>query len=113
MKAGRRGSPWHITRMVPRRSDEVLDGGSIYWVIDGQIQCRQSVAAIEPFEDGEGIRRCRLVLDASLIPTMRVQRRPFQGWRYLDVKEAPIDLPDGVDPDALQLLRELDALGLT
>ena len=107
-----RTRPWHITRMVPRRLDELLDGGSIYWVIAGQVRCRQRIAAIEPFEDDEGIRRCRLSFEPTLVETYWVPKRPFQGWRYLRGDEAPPDLPDGADPAGAALAEELQRLGL-
>lgn len=105
----------HITRMVPRRSGD-LAGGSIYWVIKGQLSCRQGLLAVEPFTDGEGIGRCRLVLDAPVVPVAPRPCRPFQGWRYLDDKDAPADLGGeaaatiGALPE--QMRRELVALGL-
>ena len=86
------GLPRHITRMWPRRADEVLDGGSLYWVMKGVIRCRQKLIGIEPFTDNEGIGRCRLVLDKEIVPTRRQERRPFQGWRYLKPQDAPADL---------------------
>lgn len=104
----------HITRMVPTRSEELLAGGALYWVIKGEILCRQRLVAIEPFLDGEGIGRCRLVLDPHVVRVVPRPARPFQGWRYLKGGEAPADLDaraaDAQLPEAMQ--RELRALGL-
>ncbi len=104
----------HITRMVPTRTAEVLDGGSLYWVIKGFIRCRQRLTAIEPFVDGEGIKRCRLVLDPEVVAVRRHERRPFQGWRYFDPKDAPADVKgiDEVDDMPEAMRAELEALGL-
>ena len=102
--------PFHVTRMVPKRAAEVI-GNSLYWVIKGNIQCRQTVEAIEPFEDADGERRCRLVLGPDIVPVEWKRKRPFQGWRYLKGRP-PTDLPEGAVglPDALR--RELLELGL-
>ena len=107
--------PVHVTRMVPTRAEELLEGGSLYWVMKGHIRCRQKLLAIEPFVDGEGIKRCKLVLDPEVILTRRRERRPFQGWRYFDGKDAPQDAKtsDEVDDDMPEEMRaELEALGL-
>lgn len=85
--------PRHITRMWPRREDEVLDGGSIYWVIKGLIQCRQRILRFDPVTGADGIARCALVLDPELIRTAPAPKRAFQGWRYLAASDAPPDLP--------------------
>lgn len=82
----------HVTRMWPRREAELLKGGSIYWVIQGQVQCRQKILRLDEVIGVDGIRRCALVLDPVLIRTAIVQKRPFQGWRYLPGSEAPVDL---------------------
>ncbi|MDA4847772.1 DUF1489 family protein [Hoeflea poritis] len=106
---------FHTTRMVPKRADELLDGGSLYWVIKGNIQVRQYIQEIRPFTDPAGISRCRIVLEPRLIPTVWQPRRAFQGWRYLSVKDAPADLTAG-DSGILalppELRRELADLGL-
>ncbi|QJP12951.1 DUF1489 family protein [Starkeya sp. ORNL1] len=112
-----RGEPveqFHTTRMVPTRTDELLDGGSLYWVIKGEIACRQNLVAIRPFVDGDGIRRCRLVMEPVVHRVEPRPRGPFQGWRYLAAKEAPPDLGAGTDAAALpdELRRELRTLGL-
>lgn len=105
----------HTTRMVPKRVAEILDGGSLYWVIKGQIASRQEILDIRPFTDGEGVSRCHLVLKPEVIPVVPRRMRPFQGWRYLPAHEAPPDLSGGLGevaemPDELR--RELRELGL-
>lgn len=112
-----RGQPveqFHTTRMVPTRTDDLLAGGSLYWVIKGEIACRQALTGIEPFVDADGIRRCRLMLDPVVHRVDPRPSRPFQGWRYLAAKDAPADL-DAVAGDAPlpeNLRRELRSLGL-
>src|SRR5947199_5387698 len=80
----------HITRMTPKRDDELLAGGSLYWVIKGQIACREKLLAIEPFRDKAGVGRCRLVLEPKIIPVLPRPMRPFQGWRSLPAVDAPM-----------------------
>ena len=103
----------HITRMKPKRGDEVLDGGSLYWVIKGQIAARQKLLALRDVKKN-GVPHCGLVYDKELVPVVARPRRAFQGWRYLPADEAPPDLgktKGATDlPEALQ--RELAALGL-
>ncbi|MEP9353194.1 DUF1489 domain-containing protein [Xanthobacter sp. KR7-65] len=104
----------HVTRMVPTRSADLLDGGSLYWVIKGEVAARQKLLDLRTFVDAEGVRRCGLVLDPDVVRVEPRPSRPFQGWRYLAAKEAPRDL--GADagaaglPEALS--RELRDLGL-
>ena len=114
--ASREGLPaeqFHQTRMVPKRMEEILDGGSLYWVIKGKVQVRQPILAFRPVVDGEGIKRCRIVLEPRFVLTDWQPRRAFQGWRYLDPAEAPADLGSGgaaaMPPE---LRRELADLGL-
>jgi len=105
----------HTTRMVPKRVEELLDGGSLYWVIKGQVMARQKLLDIETFTGGDGIQRCHLVLGPEVIETASQPKRPFQGWRYLKDEEAPRDLGKlGEDVAALPeaLRRELADLGL-
>ena len=87
-----RKQPVHQTRMVPKRIDELLDGGSIYWVIKGIIQVRQPFADIRVIEDRNGRKACELVLDPKLTLVEPTPKRPFQGWRYLKPDEAPLDI---------------------
>ncbi|MCV6592756.1 MAG: DUF1489 domain-containing protein [Silicimonas sp.] len=95
------GLPRHVTRMWPKREAELLKGGSIYWVIKGVIQARQRILRLDEVDLGDGIRRCGIVLDPELIATAPATRRPFQGWRYLEGQNAPIDLPRGRANDDL------------
>jgi hypothetical protein len=105
----------HTTRMVPKRVDELTDGGSLYWVIRGQVMCRERILAVRPFRDGDGIGRCRIVLDGKVVLVQPRPFRAFQGWRYLEVRDAPRDL-DRAAPGAAKMpedmRRELRDLGL-
>jgi hypothetical protein len=105
----------HTTRMMPRRQAELLDGGSLYWVIKGQVAARQALLDIRPVTDADGIARCQLVLEPTLIPVMPRPLRPFQGWRYLQPQEAPADITPGTGAIAdmpEDLRRQLRELGL-
>ena len=109
------GCRFHTTRMWPRRAGEILNGGSLYWVIKGVIQARQRVAALEESIGADGIRRCRIVLDPALVQTRSAPRRAFQGWRYLAPADSPPDLPArrGADDDLpAALSAELAAIGI-
>ena len=100
--------PRHVTRMWPRRANELLRGGSLYWVIRGVIRVRQRIAALEAVTGEDGIRRCAIVFEPALIPTAPRPRRAFQGWRYLPAADAPLDIgtAPGDDPDLPPGLRE-------
>ncbi|ODN70584.1 DUF1489 family protein [Methylobrevis pamukkalensis] len=104
----------HTTRMFPRRTDEVLDGGSLYWVIKGVVQVRQRIADLRPVKGADGIDRCDIVLDPVLVRTAPQPRRPFQGWRYLQEKDAPRDLrtAEGAEGIPAEMRQELLELGL-
>ncbi len=105
----------HTTRMVPMRMDELLAGGSLFWVIRGQVAARQRLLDVRPFTDADGIGRCRLVLDQKVVAVEPRPYRPFQGWRYLAAKDAPRDL-DGKAGDLAampeDMRRQLAELGL-
>ncbi len=117
-EAKRAGKPLvhgHTTRMVPKRADELIDGGSLYWVIRGNIQVRQRILDVRPFRDKDGIQRCRIVLDPEAVPTEWQPRRAFQGWRYLKPEDAPRDLGAaraGMRDLPPELRRDLADLGL-
>jgi hypothetical protein len=93
------GRAIHVTRMWPKREAELLEGGSLYWVIKGVVLCRQRLIALEEVRGQDGILRCAMHLDAEIARTEAAPRRPFQGWRYLDAAEAPRDLRKGTGPE--------------
>lgn len=112
---GERQQHAHVTRMVPKRAEDLIDGGSLYWVIKGQIAARQRLVEVAPFVDVDGVGRCRLWLDPAVVPVRPRPMRAFQGWRYLAVKDAPPDLEDaGAGATAMpeELRRTLGELGL-
>ena len=93
------GERRHVTRMWPKREAEVLAGGSLYWVVKGVILCRQRILRLDEIAGADGIRRCGIVLDPEVVRTEAAPRRPFQGWRYLEPKDAPRDLPNAREAD--------------
>jgi hypothetical protein len=112
-RKGRKAEHAHVTRMAPKRREELLDGGSLYWVIKGNVQVRQRLLDIRVFTDGEGIQRCRLVLDQTLTATEWQPKRAFQGWRYYEPKDVPPDLKTGRRNELPPALKaELASLGL-
>lgn len=112
------GKLWHRTRMMPRRAEELVDGGSIYWVITGLISVRQRLTSILRERDpGDGTFYAFLYLDPKLVPVVPRAMRPFQGWRYLAGEAAPPDLERagaaaGSEEMPAEMRRELAALGL-
>jgi hypothetical protein len=107
--------PFHRTFQMPKRREELLAGGSLYWVIKGLIQVRQPLADIKEGTKDDGTPCCLLALKNELVPVRPVPRRPFQGWRYLKADDAPEDLGSstaGVGAMPLRLRKELAELGL-
>lgn len=116
-KKKRRQKPEHIhtTRMHPKRADELTDSGSLYWVIRGEIMCRERILDLRPTTGKDGIKRCQVVLDGKVVLVEPRPRAAFQGWRYLEDKEAPRDLARAAPgaarmPESMR--RELRELGL-
>ena len=108
------GLPRHVTRMWPKREKELLNGGSIYWVIKGVVLARQRIVRLDEVDRGDGIRRCGIVLDPDIVRTEAVPKRPFQGWRYLEGRVAPRDLARGRANDDLppKLMAALAEIGV-
>jgi hypothetical protein len=110
-----RGRYGFFTRNMPRRVDELLDGGSIYWVVKGQVRARQRLKRFHAREDDSGRSYVIVEYAPKIVPVRPRRMRPFQGWRYLDGNSAPPDLPPGAKgDDALPdgLAEELRSLGL-
>lgn len=109
------GPAVHVTRMRPKRAEDLLAGGSIYWVFRGTMLARQRLLGLEERIGADGITRCALILDRELVRVAALPRRPFQGWRYLQPQDAPPDLPPGrasEEPLPPELVRELTEMGL-
>jgi hypothetical protein len=107
------GRLMHVTRNRPRRADEILDGGSIYWIIKGVMVARQKIIDLAEVQRADGRPACGLVLSSELVATTPTKMRIFQGWRYLEAEDAPADLTEAADesmPPALAA--ELRALGI-
>jgi hypothetical protein len=107
----------HFTRSFPRRAGEIIDGGSLYWVIGGAMVVRQRILDIVADHWSDGTPCTGLVLDPDLVAVAGRPTKPFQGWRYLAAAEAPPDLAAAVEPRGAEslppaLARELRALGL-
>lgn len=108
----------HTTFQTPKRQAELLDGGSLYWVIKGVIQVRQRIAGFDTGTKEDGSACCLILLDPELVPVRPARRRPFQGWRYLMADDAPPDLKGGMaDAGApgdmpAKMRRDLADLGL-
>jgi len=109
-----RGFSALYTRNTPRRAEELLDGGSIYWVIKGYVRVRQLLKGFTATVDDEGQPRCVVAYDMRLVPTVLIPKRPFQGWRYLDAKDAPLDWKGAKGAAELppKMVEELRSLGL-
>ena len=105
----------HPTRNKPRRAEELLDGGSIYWIIKGKMQARQAIIDLIDITRADGKAGCGIVLDPEIIPVWPRQMRIFQGWRYLEASDAPGDMPiseDGKTSMPEEMVFELRELGL-
>lgn len=112
---GADGQPRHVTRMFPKERDKLTKGGSIYWVINGLIQCRQPILSLDEVIGHDGIRRCAIVLDTPLVPVHPTPKRPFQGWRYLQPDQAPADFKGARKvgkPLPKKLMLALDEIGV-
>lgn len=107
---------FHRTFQSPKRRDELLDGGSLYWVIKGVVQARQQLVDIREGLKDDGSPCALLMLDPVLVRVRPMPRRAFQGWRYLTADDAPADMKGGKTDDVAamppKLRRQLAELGL-
>jgi hypothetical protein len=104
----------HRTRTRPRRAAEMEGVASIYWVISGVIRCRQPILRLAEAIDEQGVACCDIIMAPDMVRTVPRPKGPFQGWRYLDSKDAPADLESGgfVQEGSIELAEELARLGL-
>ena len=114
-RADRWGGVVHVTRMWPRREAELLEGGSLYWVMKGSVACRQKIMALEEVRGEDGVRRCAIVMERPIIRTSPSPRRAFQGWPYPAAEDAPRDIGElGDETDDLpdEMRRALAEIGV-
>ncbi|MFT7026642.1 MAG: hypothetical protein ACI9ZH_001281 [Paracoccaceae bacterium] len=102
-------NPVHVTRMRPKRAEELVSGGSLYWVFKGQVLARQQIIRLDEVTRADGGAACAIVLGREIIRTATVPRRPFQGWRYLAPDDAPPDLHGGAEDGAPEMPHALRA----
>lgn len=115
MKARRTRTFTHYTRHMPKRAEEVLAGGSLYWIVKGYIAVRCPIVRLEEAVLENKGPHCGIVMKTELIPVLPQPRRPHQGWRYLEAEDAPPDiatLGKGAAEMPPELMAELRALGL-
>jgi hypothetical protein len=115
--AGEARELYHMTRHRPRLADEILAGGSLYWIIKGFVLVRQPILRFDEVDPPIEMKSCRIVLAPTLVPTQAQARRAFQGWRYLRDEDAPADAPvnakgEAEDEPPPEMAAELRALGL-
>ena len=102
----------HRTRMMPKRAGEMEGKASIYWVIAGQVVCRQPILRLTRFTSAEGIDYCDIIMAPDMVRTLPYPKRPFQGWRYLRPEDAPPDVGANENAESLALAADLAKLGL-
>ncbi len=113
--SGKRGVLQTYTRNVPKRADELIDGGSIYWVLKKHIRARQRILGVSREIDDEGRAFCLIRIDPELILVEPRAHRAFQGWRYLPSDDAPPDLGANAAEEVelpTDMANELRSLGL-
>ena len=108
---------YHSTKLMPKRHEAIVRSGSLYWVIKGVICARQKIVAITKQEDFDGVKRCKIFLDDTIIKTTPVRKKPFQGWRYLKKNRTPADIAEPVtgsfeDDIPLEVQQKLLEVGL-
>ncbi|MCP8882035.1 DUF1489 domain-containing protein [Devosia sp. XJ19-1] len=102
----------HRTRMMPKRGDEMEGQGSIYWVMSGTICCRQRILRLASYTDPEGKNYCDIIMAPEIVRTVPYTKRPFQGWRYLRIEDAPPDMEAGGNDNSAEIAAELARMGL-
>jgi hypothetical protein len=81
------------TRYLPKRAEEVLAGGSLYWIVKHQLVARSPIVGFGEADGG----RVSIELARGLILVEPRRKRAHQGWRYLEHADAPADLGGGAE----------------
>ena len=107
----------HVTRNTPKKKDDLIAKGSMYWVIKRRVLVRQKIKDINLVIRNDGSKGCEIELDSELIKVIPTPMRPFQGWRYYSSEDVPADLSLNVNNDNEEALTdelnaELIKLGL-
>lgn len=82
----------HTTRNMPKQKDDLIDNGSMFWIIKRNILVRQKILNIETVIRDDGSKGCEIELDEDLIKVIPTPMKPFQGWRYYMASDIPPDL---------------------
>ena len=106
-----------FTRRTPTRANDLINGGSVYWIIKRQICARQTIADIQTLKDEDDKPFCHVIMNQQIYLTQPVAHKHIQGWRYLSPEKAPKDIglftpnnrPDDIPPE---LAAELAEAGL-
>ena len=106
----RYGEIIHITRNRPQKATDLIDGGSMYWVIKRQVKVRQRIIEVKELITNEGKKSAGIILENKLVKVRPTPMKPFQGWRYYKIEEIPPDIDDDVFSDEFN--NELSKLGL-
>lgn len=99
------------TRYLPKRHEEIISGGSLFWIYKHQLVARSPILRFEEAEGG----KTHIVISTRLIDVHPQPKRAHQGWRYLEDKDAPRDLAAGEDAGEAMpghLAADLARLGL-
>ena len=110
---GRRMS-YSYTRTRPVKWESLLDGGSIYWVLQKELVARQELLGFDSWVRWDGKPAWRINLSAEVVEIVPKRHNYFQGWRYLKPDDVPDDLlgPDDSPEMPIEMSLELKKLGL-
>jgi hypothetical protein len=88
---GEEGPLLLTTRYLPKRHEEIVGQGSLFWIIKHTLVARSPILGFGEAEGG----RVSIRLDPALRLVAARPKRAHQGWRYLEHADAPADLDEG------------------
>ena len=106
---GEDGPVFLTTRYLPKRHEEIVGQGSMFWILKHQLVARSPILGFGEAEGG----RVAIYLEPRLVLVQARPKRAHQGWRYLEHDAAPLDLGAGSEgvgalpPDLVGRLAEL------